>query len=99
MSSNKALTEIELTSLIFSSAEDDKINHLISDSGLLRSKLDEVILNLREQQYDEREKENYGSYNSIFTPSNAGFYSNVFAADGSRPASKKSLLLTNLFLQ
>ena len=46
MSSNKALTEIELTSLILSSAIDDKIKHLISDPDLLRSKLKEVILNL-----------------------------------------------------
>ena len=58
MSSNKALTEIELTSLIFSRAIDDKVKHLISDSGLLRSKLDEVILSLREQQFDERKKNN-----------------------------------------
>ncbi len=98
MSSNKALTEIELTSLIFSSVIDDKIKHLISDSGLLRSRLDEVILNLREQQIDERKKNKYGSYNGFFTPPNAGFYSNVFAADGRRTASKKSLLSTNLFL-
>ena len=35
---------------------------------------------------------------AFFTPPNAGFYSNVFAADGSRTASKKSLLSTNLFL-
>ena len=98
MSSNKALTEIKLTSLIFSSAIDDKIKHLISDPGLLRSKLDEVILNLRKQQFDERKKDKYASYNGFFTPPNAGFYSNVFAADGSRTASKKSLLSTNLFL-
>ena len=98
MSSNKALAEIELTSLIFSSAIDDKIKHLISDSGLLRSKLDEVILNLREQQFDEHTKHEYGRYDGFFTPPNAGFYSNVVAANGSRTASKKSLLLTNLFL-
>ncbi len=98
MSSNKALKEIELTSLIFSSVKDYKIKHLISEPGLLRSKLDEVILKLRKQQYDERKKDEYRSYNGIFTPPNAGFYSNVFAADGSRTASKKSLLSTNLFL-
>ncbi len=98
MSSGKALTEIELTSLIFSSAIDDKIKHLISDSGILRSKLNEVISNLREQQFDEHKKNKYGSYNGFFSPRNAGFYSNVFAADGSRTASKKSLLSTNLFL-
>ncbi len=98
MSSNKALTEIELTSLIFSSAIDDKIKHLISDPGQLRSRLDEVISDLREQQFDEHKKNKYESYNGFFTPPNAGFYSNVFAADGSRTASKKSLLSTNLFL-
>ncbi len=98
MSSNKALTEIELTSLLFSSAKENKLNHLISDTALLRSKLNEVSLSLREQKFGERTKKHFRNTNNFFAPPNAGFYSNVFAADSSKTASKKSLLLANLFL-
>ena len=98
MSSNKAIIEIELTSLLFSNAIESKLNHLISDTTLLRSKLNQVSLKLREQKFDRRKEHKHINNHSFFTPPNAGFYSNVFAADGSRTASKKSLLLANLFL-
>ena len=98
MSSNKILTEIEHTSLLFSSAADSKLNHLISDSTLLRSKLSEVRSKINESKLNIEKEQNYFIQSNFFTPPNAGFYSNVFAADGSRTASKKSLILANLFL-
>ncbi len=98
MSSNKALTEIELTSLLFSSALENKINHLISDSALLRSNLEQVSVKLREQKFERHQEYKNENNDHFFAPQNAGFYSNVFAANGSRTASKKSLLLANLFL-
>ena len=98
MSSNKALTEIDLTTLLFSSVEEKKLNHLISDSSFFRSKLNEISSELKEGEYNNFKKHNYDNNASFLSPLNAGFYSNVFAADGSRTASKKSLLLANLFL-
>ena len=98
LSSNKALKEIELTTLLFSSVPEKKLNHLIGDSSYFRSKLSEVSLKLKERQFNKFEKRSRNDDVSFFSPLNAGFYSNVFAADGSRTASKKSLLLANLFL-
>ncbi len=98
ISSNKALMEIELTTLLFSPVGENKLNHLISDSSILRSKLN-VISSKLENGKIKHNKENDSSNNAKFlTPPNAGFYSNVFAADSSRTASKKSLLSANLFL-
>ena len=45
MSSNKALTEIELTSLLFSSLGEDKLNHLISDSSFFVQNLTKLARN------------------------------------------------------
>ncbi|MDC3075760.1 penicillin acylase family protein [Paracoccaceae bacterium] len=98
MSSNKALKEIELTNLLFSSVGEEKLNHLISDSSFFRSKLKEISSELNEGKFNKLKKLNYDNNTSFLSPLNAGFYSNVFAADGSRTASKKSLLLANLFL-
>ena len=98
MSSNKALTEIELTSLLFSNVGESKLDHLINDSSFFRSKLSEISSELKEGKFTELKKHNYDINTSFLSPLNAGFYSNVFAADGSRTASKKSLLLANLFL-
>ena len=53
LSSNKALKEIELTRLLFSSVPEKKLNHLISDSSYLRSKLSEVSLKLKEGQLNK----------------------------------------------
>ena len=98
ISSNKALMEIELTSLLFSPVSENKLNHLISNSSVLRSKLSDISSKLKETKFDNYKKNNHSSYASFLTPPNAGFYSNVFAANSSRTASKKSLLSTNLFL-
>ncbi len=97
MSSNKALKEIELTSLLFSSVAENKLNHLISNSSFFRSKLSEVSLELKKGKFNKLKRHNNNN-DSFFSPLNAGFYSNVFAADSSKTASKKSLLLANLFL-
>ena len=98
MSSNKALKEIELTSLLFSTVPENKLNHLIDNSSYLRSKFSEISLKLEEGKFNKFEKRGGNNNASFFSPLNAGFYSNVFAADSSRTASKKSLLLANLFL-
>ena len=98
MSSNKALTEIELTNLLFSNIEENKLNHLISDTAVLRSKLKKISSELKQGTLNKNEKQNYDGNVDFFSPPNAGFYSNVIAADSSRTASKKSLLLANLFL-
>ena len=98
LSSNKALKEIELTSLLFSTVPENKLNHLIDNSSYLRSKLSEISLKLEEGKFNKFEKRGGNNNASFFSPLNAGFYSNVFAADSSRTASKKSLLLANLFL-
>ena len=98
LSSNKALKEIELTSLLFSTVPENKLNHLIGNSSHLRSKLSEISLKLEEVKFNKFEKRSKNNNASFFSPLNAGFYSNVFAADSSRTASKKSLLLANLFL-
>ncbi len=98
ISSNKALMEIELTTLLFSSLGENKLNHLISDSANFRSKLNEISSNLEEGKFNEYKENDDRSNARFLTPPNAGFYSNVFAADSSRTASKKSLLSVNLFL-
>ena len=98
LSSNKALKEIELTSLLFSTVPENKLNHLIGNSSYFRSKLSEISLKLKEGKFNKFEKRSRNNNASFFSPLNAGFYSNVFAADSSRTASKKSLLLANLFL-
>ena len=98
MSSNKALTEIELTTLLFSNIAENKLNHLISDTAILRSKLKKISSKLKPGTLNKNEKQNYNGNIDFFSPPNAGFYSNVIAADSSRTASKKSLLLANLFL-
>ena len=98
MSSNKALAEIELTTLLFSNIGEHKLNHLISDSSVIRSKLKKVISELKQGTLDKNQELNFDGNASFLTPQNAGFYSNVIAADSSRTASKKSLLLANLFL-
>ena len=95
MSSNKALTEIELTSLLFSSTKENKLQHLIDETNFLRSKLNEISSKLNKNKFD---KQRYVAKTGFFSPPNAGFYSNVFAVDSGRTASKKSLLLANLFL-
>ena len=60
MSSNKALTEIELTSLLFSSAEEqNKLQHLIDEPTFLRSKLNEVSSKLNKQKFDKQKKQKY----------------------------------------
>ena len=56
MSSNKALKEIELTSLLFSNNSENKLNHLINDSSALRSKLNEVRSKLKEQKFGKQKK-------------------------------------------
>ncbi len=98
MSSNKALMEIELTSLVFSKIDEGKLDHLIKDSTYLRSKLNEVDAKLKEQKLNRHREQFFDDNSNFFAPQHAGFYSNVLAADGSRTASKKSLLLANLFL-
>ncbi len=98
MSSNKALKEIELTSLLLSSVGEKKLNHLISDSSFFRSELTEIGSILKDGKFNKFKRLNYDNNTSFLSPLNAGFSSNVFAADGSRTASKKSLLLANLFL-
>ncbi len=98
MSSNKALMEISLTSLLFSKTVDEKISHLISDASLLRSKLNAVGSQIVEQRVNKNTHQNFDNDFNFLAPNNGGFTSNVFAADGSRSASKKSLLSTNLFL-
>ena len=85
MSSNKALTEIELTSLLFSSTKENKLQHLIDETTFLRSKLNEISSKLNKNKFD---KQRYVAKTSFFTPPNAGFYSNVFAVDSGRTASK-----------
>ena len=52
MSSNKALTEIELTTLLFTSTQENKLQHLIDDPTLLRSKLIEVRSKLEKQKFE-----------------------------------------------
>ena len=98
MSSNKILTEIEHTSLLFSNAAESKLNHLISEFNPSAFKLSEVRSKINEQKFNKFERTKPFYPMLIFFAPNAGFYSNVFAADGSRTASKKSLLLANLFL-
>ena len=98
MSSNKALAEIELTTLLFSNINENKLNHLIIDSSVLRSKLEKISSKLKQGTLNKYDEQNYNGDISFLTPQNAGFYSNVIAADSSRTASKKSLLLANLFL-
>ena len=98
MSSNKALVEIELTSLLFSNTIEKKLNHLINDSASLRVKLNEVSSKLKKQKFSKSNQESNSHYSNFFTPLNAGFHSNIFAANSNRTASKKSLLLANLFL-
>ena len=98
LSSNKALKEIELTSLLFSSLEEDKLNHLIGNASFFRSKLSGISSELNEGKFNKFKERKNNNNTGFLSPLNAGFYSNVFAADRSRTASKKSLLLANLFL-
>ena len=98
MSSNKALVEIELTSLLFSNTVEKKLNHLISDSASLRAKLNEVSSKLKKQKFSKSKQQSNSHYSNFFTPLSAGFHSNIFAANSNRTASKKSLLSANLFL-
>ena len=98
MSSNKALTEIELTTLLFTRTQENKLRHLIDEPNYLRSKLIEVSSKLKKQRFEIQKKQKYGTKTNFFTPPNAGFHSNVIAIDSGRTASKKSILLANLFL-
>ena len=98
ISSNKALMEIELTNLLFSPVGENKLNHLISDVPTLRLKLNEISSNLEKRKFNNYKNNDDSGNATFFTPPNAGFYSNVFAADSRRTASKKSLLSVNLFL-
>ena len=68
MSSNKILTEIEHTSLLFSSAAESKLNHLISDSTLLRSKLSEVRSKINERKLNIEKEQNHFIQSNFFTP-------------------------------
>ena len=76
MSSNKALAEIELTTLLFSNIGEHKLNHLLSDSSVIRSKLKKVSSKLKQDTLDKYQEQNYDGNASFLTPQNAGFYSN-----------------------
>ena len=68
MSSNKILTEIDHTSLLFSSAAESKLKHLISDSTLLRSKLSEIRSKINEQKLNIEKEQNYFTHSNFLLP-------------------------------
>ncbi|MDC3067983.1 penicillin acylase family protein, partial [Paracoccaceae bacterium] len=98
ISSNKALVEIANTSLLFSNASSSKLSHIIDDTDEIRLRLKPILSQIQTNKSEYPQKNKIEHLASLFSPSNAGFSSNVFAADKSRTASRKSILSTNLIL-
>ena len=85
LSSNKALKEIELTTLLFQ-LPDNKLNHLIGNSSY-KSKLNQIRLKLKEGKFNKFKKRSKNNNASFFRLQMQGLF-NVFAADSAGPLQK-----------